>query len=100
MQIEVTGPSQAKPGQEVTLNVKTDPNSYVGLLGVDQSVLLLKSGNDLHRHAILNDLKLYKNWEENEWPRSVYKVPGKKSGLLIMTNSHYPYEGKPIICKN
>uniref|UniRef100_A0A1B0ABH0 TEP1-F n=1 Tax=Glossina pallidipes TaxID=7398 RepID=A0A1B0ABH0_GLOPL len=90
--IEVTGSSQAKPGQEVTLNVKTDPNSYVGLLGVDQSVLLLKSGNDLHRHAILNDLRPYKNWEENEWGRSVYKVPGKKSGLLVMTNSHYPYK--------
>uniref|UniRef100_A0A1B0BJ29 TEP1-F n=1 Tax=Glossina palpalis gambiensis TaxID=67801 RepID=A0A1B0BJ29_9MUSC len=90
--IEITGPSQAKPGQEVSLNVKTDPNSYVGLLGVDQSVLLLKSGNDLHLHAILNDLKPYKNWEENEWLRNAYKVPGKKSGLLVMTNSHYPYQ--------
>ncbi|XP_037884019.1 CD109 antigen-like [Glossina fuscipes] len=90
--IEITGPSQAKPGQEVSLNVKADPNSYVGLLGVDQSVLLLKSGNDLHLHAILNDLKPYKNWEENEWLRNTYKVPGKKSGLLVMTNSHYPYQ--------
>lgn len=37
--------SQAKPGDEVQITVSTKPNSYVGLLGVDQSVLLLKKGN-------------------------------------------------------
>lgn len=32
---------------DVELTVETKPNSYVGILGVDQSVLLLKSGNDI-----------------------------------------------------
>lgn len=36
--------NQAKPGDEVQITVLTKPNSYVGLLGVDQSVLLLKKG--------------------------------------------------------
>ena len=42
-------------GQNMTLSadstvdiiVKAKPNSYVGVLGVDQSVLLLRSGNDI-----------------------------------------------------
>lgn len=102
MQIEITGASQAKPGQEVTLNIKTDPNSYVGLLGVDQSVLLLKSGNDLDLSAILNDLKPYKSEDEHqdEFSRYIYKVPGENSGLMVMTNAHYPYKGKPFIGNN
>lgn len=32
--------------------VKADPNSYVGLLAVDQSVLLLKSGNDITKEMV------------------------------------------------
>jgi len=36
-----------EPGKTVDVTVKAKPNSYVGVLGVDQSVLLLKSGNDL-----------------------------------------------------
>uniref|UniRef100_A0A1B0ABH2 TEP1-F n=1 Tax=Glossina pallidipes TaxID=7398 RepID=A0A1B0ABH2_GLOPL len=97
--IEITGPSQAKPGQEVTLNIKTDPNSYVGLLGVDQSVLLLKSGNDLDLSAILNDLKSYKSEDEHqdEFSRYIYKVPGENSGLMVMTNAHYPYKDQRIV---
>lgn len=35
---------EARPGDEIEITIDTNPNSYVGLLGVDQSVLLLKSG--------------------------------------------------------
>ncbi|XP_070074006.1 CD109 antigen isoform X2 [Drosophila takahashii] len=59
--IEITAPSEAKPSQEVSLKVKTDPHSYVGLLAVDQSVLLLRSGNDFSRDQILNNLAKYSN---------------------------------------
>uniref|UniRef100_A0A1A9W1S6 TEP1-F n=1 Tax=Glossina brevipalpis TaxID=37001 RepID=A0A1A9W1S6_9MUSC len=90
-EIEITGPDTAKPGQEITLNVKTDPNSYVGLLGVDQSVLLLKSGNDIDPRAILNDFKTYEH-KATLTHRNVYKIPGENSGLVVMTNSHYPYK--------
>lgn len=43
----------------MSLKVKTNPHSFVGLLGVDQSVLLLRSGNDLNRDLILNNLATY-----------------------------------------
>lgn len=40
-------PNEAKPGQMVDINIKTNPHSYIGLLGIDKSSLLLRSGNDL-----------------------------------------------------
>ena len=38
---------ETQPGNNVDITIRTKPNSYVGVLGVDQSVLLLRSGNDL-----------------------------------------------------
>jgi len=37
----------AQPGENVSVTVTADPQSFVNLLAVDQSVLLLKSGNDI-----------------------------------------------------
>ena len=42
-----TDTEETQPGTDVELTVEAKPNSYVGILGVDQSVLLLKSGNDI-----------------------------------------------------
>uniref|UniRef100_A0A1A9W1T1 TEP1-F n=1 Tax=Glossina brevipalpis TaxID=37001 RepID=A0A1A9W1T1_9MUSC len=91
--IQIKGPLQAKPGEEISLEVRTDPNSYVGLLGVDQSVLLLKSGNDLDFDAVLNDLQGH-NTVTNYYGDNNYPNPGQKSGLVVMTNAHFPYEGR------
>ena len=41
--------SEVQPGDKMNVNVKADKNSYIGLLAVDQSVLLLKTGNDITR---------------------------------------------------
>lgn len=35
------------PGDNVDIAISAKPNSYVGILGVDQRSLILKSGNDL-----------------------------------------------------
>ncbi|PIO53031.1 hypothetical protein TELCIR_25653, partial [Teladorsagia circumcincta] len=39
--------SSVEPGESVSFKVSADPESYVGLLVLDQSVLLQKSGNDI-----------------------------------------------------
>lgn len=39
-----TSATQARPGENIDITVSTKPGSYVGLLGVDQSVILLKDG--------------------------------------------------------
>lgn len=41
-----------KPGGLVNVSVETKPNAVVGLLGIDQSVLLLKSGNDITQNDV------------------------------------------------
>lgn len=49
--------------------MKTARDSFVGLLGVDQSVLLLKSGNDIEQSSVNSELAGYNsvtNWN-NEW---------------------------------
>uniref|UniRef100_A0A8R1HWJ0 TEP1-F n=1 Tax=Caenorhabditis japonica TaxID=281687 RepID=A0A8R1HWJ0_CAEJA len=48
-----------EPGQNVKFKVTSDKNSFVGLLVVDQSVLLLKSGNDITREKVEQDLENY-----------------------------------------
>lgn len=51
--------SRVKPGDSVNIGITTKPNSYVGLLGVDQSVLLLKKNNDLTTEDAWNERELY-----------------------------------------
>lgn len=50
---------KAKPGSSVGIDVSTNPNSYVGLLGVDQSVLLLKKNQELNKDDALNEIGQY-----------------------------------------
>ena len=38
---------QATPGQNIDIDISSGAHSYVGLVGVDQSVLLLKQNDDL-----------------------------------------------------
>jgi CD109 antigen len=42
-----TSTEETQPGTDVELTIEAKPNSFIGILGVDQSVLLLKSGNDI-----------------------------------------------------
>ena len=39
--------NESEPGQSVEVLLTADPMSMVNVLAVDQSVLLLKSGNDI-----------------------------------------------------
>ncbi|XP_017858383.1 PREDICTED: CD109 antigen isoform X2 [Drosophila arizonae] len=87
--IEISAPLEAKPSEDVELKIKTDADSYVGLLGVDQSVLLLKSGNDLARDAVFDSLDKYKT--STPWQSGYGRYPGQTSGLVTLTNANYPY---------
>lgn len=71
------------------MKVKTEPDSYVGLLGVDQSVLLLKSGNDFAKDAVFNGLNKFET--STPWQRGYGSYPGQSSGLVTLTNINYPY---------
>lgn len=82
---------QGKPGDQVSITVNTKPNSYVGLLGVDQSVLLLKTGNDIDKSSVFEELEKYNG--KTRWNRRFYSGYYRtyndfdNSGAAIITNA-------------
>ncbi|XP_076446010.1 CD109 antigen-like isoform X2 [Babylonia areolata] len=50
---------EVKPGEQVDMTVRTRPNSVVFLLSVDKSVKLLKSGNDITKDMVDEELLRY-----------------------------------------
>lgn len=55
--------SEVKPDSKLDITLKTNPMSYVGLLGVDQSSILLGS-NDLNPSQIFDKLKEYNKFDQ------------------------------------
>jgi CD109 antigen len=50
---------KVKPGDNVTLTVNSCPGSFVGILAVDQSVILLQPGNRFTQDSVSSDLEEY-----------------------------------------
>ncbi|XP_062120813.1 alpha-1-inhibitor 3 isoform X3 [Drosophila sulfurigaster albostrigata] len=88
-QINVTAPEEVKPGAEVELEIKTAPQSFVGLLAVDKSVLLLGNNNDL-RHDTFN-WRLSRYDTSTPWQGGYSYYPGERSGVVTMTNANFFY---------
>ncbi|XP_061401081.1 thioester-containing protein 1 allele R1-like [Musca vetustissima] len=82
--LEISAPEQAKASDVVNLAIKSDTDSFIGLLAVDQSVLLLQSGNDFDKDAIFNGLNC------NERQLHGFNSPGWKSCFVTMTNASSP----------
>lgn len=53
--------TETQPGKDVSIDVVTNPASYVGLTGVDQSVLLLKKNEDLTKEEAFREMEDYQN---------------------------------------
>jgi hypothetical protein len=80
----------------VNLTVTSDSNSLVGLLGVDQSVLLLKSGNDLDKSLIASEIKRYTYAEHynSHYGDDVYYGTYQdflESNVAVITNAKEEY---------
>lgn len=76
----------AEPGDTVKFTVNADPESYVGLLAVDQSVLLLKSGNDITKDLVEQDIQEY------DTTRGSYR-PWYGDGIRAKRSVWYPWFG-------
>ncbi|XP_062575223.1 CD109 antigen-like [Saccostrea cucullata] len=50
---------ETRPGNEVVVSIKADPDSTVHLLAVDKSVLILRNDNDIKESTVLEELKSY-----------------------------------------
>lgn len=100
-------PEEVAPGENVNLLITSKPNSYVGLLGIDQRSILLKSGNDISYEQVYKELKSYDMVQDSPYADSVFDrylwSPGSatakdvfsESGAIIMTNG-YVHENFPI----
>ncbi|XP_017126612.1 alpha-2-macroglobulin-like [Drosophila elegans] len=85
--IEIKAPKEVKPGADVELEIKTPPKSFVGLLAVDQSVLLLGNHNYLRKEHLNWQMGRY--FTSTPWHGGYFLYPGELSGLVTMSNAHF-----------
>ncbi|XP_037958445.1 CD109 antigen-like [Teleopsis dalmanni] len=88
--IKISSRSEVEPGDLVDIEINTNPDSFVGLLGVDQSVLLLKSGNDINLDNIYDSLSTFTTC--THWDNGFNK-PGSSCGLVFLTNAELREDG-------
>lgn len=88
-QLAITAPEEVKPGESVTLQIKTAPHSFVALTAVDQSVLLLGANNDLDKNSFSWRLGRYDT--HTPWQGGYSYFPGERSGVVTMTNANFFY---------
>ncbi|XP_073826203.1 thioester-containing protein 1 allele R1-like [Musca autumnalis] len=88
--ISIAAPTRVKPGQNITLNLKAQPQSRVSIVAVDKSVILLNSKNILRKDQIMNDLLDDKSYTRPTMVGMNFMLsPDFQSGLVILTNAKY-----------
>lgn len=63
-----TSDPEKKPGENVGITISSKPSSLVCLLAIDQSVALLKSGNDIQQSDASTELGKYNTVSNNDGP--------------------------------
>ena len=94
------------PGKDVTVNVKTQPNSFVGLMAVEKSVTAFTPGHDITMSDVIRELRTYDSARDPDfypWFRVIRPLRGYlywhsgssgaqnvfvDSGTVLMTNAH------------
>lgn len=94
--------TEAQPGTDISIDIVSNGGSYVGLVGVDQSVLLLKKNDDLNKDDAFQEMTEYQErfHELNDGPWHVSPRPYfnehfaifERSQVIIFTNAKQ--EGK------
>ena len=98
---------QMFPGKDVTVNVKTQPNSFVGLMAVEKSVLAFTPGHDITMSDVIEELRSYDAAKADPdffpWLRVIRPLKGflywhtgssgtqntfTQTGTVLMTNAH------------
>ena len=95
---------EAEPGAQVAVRVNTKPDAWVSIVGVDQSVLLLKSGNDMTREAVIQELQTFDTtFTDNYWDgrtstaQKLFNLSGVvviSNGLVYKHDKEYEYSPK------
>lgn len=99
----------AEPGESALIRVQTAPNSFVGMLAMDQSLLLLKSGNDVTESDVTIAVQGFDSdsWSfDDAFGSSRFKFPDGRSvfrfleqaGLIVLSNAAIPGNPKKSGC--
>ncbi|XP_065223295.1 CD109 antigen-like isoform X2 [Planococcus citri] len=104
--------NELEPGNPAEVLLEAKPHSFIGVLGVDQSVLLLRTGHDITHDTVYNELKSYDTGDASSLryirdiadERSMHLLPSSftaqqaftKSGAAVMTNA-YVHEHNPWV---
>ncbi|XP_065833656.1 CD109 antigen-like [Oscarella lobularis] len=103
---------EAGTGNNVDLRVTASPQSYVGLLAIDQSVTLLADGNDITQSSVTDEINTYDpatpNWCNGPiwfgrrrrsicWPyyssgQDAFRI-FKNAGLVSMSDANIYWDG-------
>lgn len=94
---------EARPGQEVEVIALTKADSLVGLLAVDQSVLLLKSGNDISQDDLNEEAKSYgSRFSDTHYywgsPTNAARL-FERADVIVLTNNRV-YNGYEFVDEN
>lgn len=77
----------ASPGGDLDVTIDTKPGSFVGLLGVDQSVLLLKKGNDIESSTVFEELKKFSEVTKYNYCHYSDSNAGDFADMVLITNA-------------
>ncbi|XP_050072372.1 CD109 antigen-like [Anopheles maculipalpis] len=84
---------EMKPGESLDIEVRTEEGSFVGLLAVDQSVLLLKSGNDIGREQIEQELHMYESSQnQHRYWNNNSTSDCQAVGVVMLSNRFVPQD--------
>ncbi|XP_039950333.1 murinoglobulin-1-like [Bactrocera tryoni] len=89
-------PEIIKPGTILSLSIFTEPNSYVGLLGMDKDALMLQTENNLNTRKIFNDLSNVQSKTPKAYLHINSPYPGETAGLVTLTNANYYLVHEPV----
>lgn len=92
MSIDVD-PKRAEPNATVSFKIHASPKSYVGLLAVDQSVLLLKSGNDITVDMVrLNNKQIFIHYDQLLFRLKMTLLSTVRAVVIILVQFHLEEE--------
>lgn len=81
-------PQIVKPGANITMTIKTQPDSLVSITATDMSSTILGVGNKIDQRIVLRDMRYDMSYTKVNFNN----MPGKLSGLVTFIIE--PYEDK------
>ena len=79
--------SKAFPAETLDIEMRSKPNSFVGLLAIDRSVRSLKSGHDIEKEDLLNEIREYDVGQETAFYPWVQTIKNTQGNLYWYTGA-------------